>query len=249
LMIEIVLILSAITLIWANHDYRWHERWIFYRLLAELCRKQMMLSPVGRTLPAFELDIFALGEAADAGRPRAAWVGWYLQAVQRQEYHQGSIAEAKQNALELGRRLARTQVDYHHARKTGAETADRRLTGWIEFFFVLTTLSLVLRLFGYLDMHQSQFSEWVESTATLFSSASAALVGLRTYGEFSLLEQQSSSMERLIRNAAAELDSFDTDIPLSSQDIASALQRLAVLMMQEVQGWVQLFSLKSIDSF
>ncbi|MDR3462331.1 MAG: hypothetical protein P4L76_08460, partial [Beijerinckiaceae bacterium] len=47
LMIEIVLILSAITLIWANHDYRWHERWIFYRLLAELCRKQMMLSPVG----------------------------------------------------------------------------------------------------------------------------------------------------------------------------------------------------------
>ena len=50
--IEILALICIALLLIGNLLHRWHERWISYRLLAELCRKQYVLSSIGRSLPS-----------------------------------------------------------------------------------------------------------------------------------------------------------------------------------------------------
>ncbi len=54
--------------------FRWHQRWISPRLLAELCRKQRVLARLGRSLPRWEIE--HLGSEGDDRDE--AWVGWYF---------------------------------------------------------------------------------------------------------------------------------------------------------------------------
>ena len=49
--VEFLGVCGILVLVIANHLHRWHERWIAYRLLAELCRKQRFLAPLARSLP------------------------------------------------------------------------------------------------------------------------------------------------------------------------------------------------------
>jgi hypothetical protein len=48
--LERAALLTALALGVANHRRRWHQRWIEYRLLEELCRKQQALARVGWSL-------------------------------------------------------------------------------------------------------------------------------------------------------------------------------------------------------
>lgn len=72
-------------LVFVNQTHRWHERWVSYRLLAELCRKQYALCAIGRTLPG--ADILRLTYDAEAEEaslaPREGWVAWYFTAALR----------------------------------------------------------------------------------------------------------------------------------------------------------------------
>ncbi len=82
-----LLVLAAIGgLVTGNHLLRWHERWIAYRLLSELCRKQQALAPLGWSLPNLEIDRLAADGAVEPSAtelPRDAWVAWYFTAARR----------------------------------------------------------------------------------------------------------------------------------------------------------------------
>lgn len=71
-----VLIILAVTGL-ANRR-RWHERWLDYRLLAELLRQQRFLAPMGR------VPKFARLPAHDSYHdPRGTWMAWQAHAVAR----------------------------------------------------------------------------------------------------------------------------------------------------------------------
>lgn len=48
--LELAALLVVLVLVVANHRQHWHQRWIEYRLLAELWRKQQALARVGWSL-------------------------------------------------------------------------------------------------------------------------------------------------------------------------------------------------------
>lgn len=71
----VLIILAATGL--ANRR-RWHERWLDYRLLAELLRQQRFLAPMGR------VPKFARLPAHDSYHdPRGTWMAWQAHAVAR----------------------------------------------------------------------------------------------------------------------------------------------------------------------
>lgn len=71
-----VLVILAVTGL-ANRR-RWHERWLDYRLLAELLRQQRFLAPMGR------VPKFARLPAHDSYHdPRGTWMAWQAHAVAR----------------------------------------------------------------------------------------------------------------------------------------------------------------------
>jgi hypothetical protein len=236
-------------LVLANQTRRWHERWISYRLLAELCRKQYALAPIGRALPGSDVSQLA-SEAEDALPPRDVWVAWYfLAALRAAPFPVGSMEHAKQRALEVGRSLIREQRDYHRNRKDQAARAGKQIQRASEAFFAFTILLAVAKVLAVASGMDKVVHAMILVGAFL-SSGAGALVGIRTYSEFNQLAHQSAHMLLTLAVAERNLEAAATlcDKPLSSRQIGQTLSATTTEMMRDITGWAQLFRLKPIEA-
>lgn len=255
--LELISLACILALVISNHRHRWHEKWISYRLLAELCRKQYVLSSIGRTLlgpEVFRMSFDAIetirgAGATDGALLRDAWLAWYFSAAQRAApFPRGSFATLKPRACALARSLADEQIAYHEVRKARSERASEFVTRWALRGFVLTLALVSLKFAAQFYEHRTII---VRSAAfgIFFSAAfSGALVGIRAYAEFSLLARQSAHMLRVLTEARAELDAIDVDEPLASRELGRALEGLAISMMEDVAGWAQFFRVKTLEA-
>jgi hypothetical protein len=70
--LEFVLLLVLLGVVLRNTQQHWRQRWLLYRLVAELCRKQAQPAALGWSLPLYRVDSAA---ARRPGRARAGWDG------------------------------------------------------------------------------------------------------------------------------------------------------------------------------
>jgi hypothetical protein len=258
---EIVALLGIAVLLLMNQVRRWHERWISYRLLAELCRKQYVLSSIGQALPRSEvvrmsLDAEAPPENGAASPealpreqlPREAWVAWYFTAALRAApFLTGSLTTEKFQALKLAQSLMARQIQYHSLRRNRDKAASERIDQIGQVCFLLTIVSGAVKLVSLWMEHAMSIA--LSATFVVFlSAASAAFVGIRAYSEFSLLVEQSKHMLRIMKERGAEFDAIDLDQPLSSRDLGLIMYELAMEMMHDVTGWAQLFRIKTLEA-
>jgi hypothetical protein len=232
-----------------NRAWHWHERWISYRLLAELCRKQRVLSSLGWSLPRWEVQGMASDDQAErVSRPflREAWVAWYFTAVTRAApLPAGPFThDVLRRVQGTGRGLLSEQIEYHRARQVRSDVASRKLSSLAKLFFLATLLSVVARLFVPLP-HSVEIV--IEICTIILPAASAAMIGVRAYAEFELLAHQSVRMRRVMTEGLLELDRLDLERPLASQDLAAVLGAVATRMMEDIQGWAQLFRVKIVE--
>lgn len=247
---ELLLFTLIAVLVVASHAQRWHERWITYRLLAELCRKQRILALVGRSLPRWQGEFLETADSPEEA-PRDAWVAWYFSAALRgSAMPSGNLSETLGRAKAVGMSLIAEQTAYHQAREERFRKAGGRLQDLGEFFFLLTLVGVAVE-FGLLIFRSSRENvlKLIDSLVALLPAAAAAFVSLRAYSEFELLENQSKRMERVMERASEELEAIDVMNagPLKSQELGAALHALATAMLQDVGGWVQLFGIKALE--
>ena len=253
--IELLALLVILFIVIASESGRWHERWIAYRLLAELCRKQRMLARLGGSLPLAQVT--DLAQHPD-GTPRDAWVAWYVTASLRgAELPHGPIAPHVARARAIGADMIATQTSYHAQRARRSRTAARRLIGLGEIAFLATLVLvgtkfgflLVALLHGYLGAAESHATgRWVGFVCTAFAALSAGFVSLRAYAEFDLLHLQSAHMLRVLAETKQELEAIDLSRPLASAALGAVLHSLALAMLQDVQGWSLLFRTKTPET-
>lgn len=249
---EVVAIVAIAALVLANYYYRWHERWLSYRLLAELFRKQSMLWTIGRSLPAQEVLRFALSsddfESDQSTLSRDSWVGWYFAAVTRSAPTLNSPFDVKAfDAATSALTLVQSQIQYHQRRVVSSKAAASVMERAGQFFLLVAAVVAVLKIaFWATDL--GSHSELLRTLGALVSTMSASFVALRAYSELPLLAQQSARMIRVLRSAEAELAAIDISAPASSQELGHAMNSLALSMMQDVTGWMQLFRLKSLEA-
>jgi hypothetical protein len=250
-LVELAALLTITILVIASYAQQWHSRWITYRLLAELCRKQRTLAPLGRTLPRRQVELFEMGDSLDEV-PRDAWVSWYFSAAQRASaMPSGSLAQNVARAKNVGLSLVHEQTAYHQAREKRYKRAGVRLQHLGEIFFLLTLVGVIaecwLRFSG---VTAEGWIKWIDLGAALLPAGAAAFVSLRAYSEFELLHDQSKRMQRVLRDAGEELEAVDvtSSAPLTSIELGSALHALAMAMMQDIGGWVQLFGIKGLET-
>jgi hypothetical protein len=254
--LELFALAGIAALVLANHVYRWHEKWISYRLLAELFRKQSVLSMIGRSLPASEVVQMALdaveekesGETAPEKLPRKAWVAWYFTAASRAApVLAGTFAEANTRALAAAQSLANEQTEYHRTRRARNKAASRRIGQFGEICFLLTAVAGSWKVYSLFGSRTTAIA-WSTMLGACFSAASGAFVGVRAYSEFPLLVQQSTHMLRIMKDAMAELGAIEIDQPLASRELGRTMHGLAISMMQDVSGWMQLFRIKALEA-
>lgn len=251
-----LLALSAIAfIVAANHLHRWQDRWISCRLLAELCRKQRILAPLGWTLPVRDVARIVAVEP-DAGRDghlpaqRDAWVASYFAAIRRAcPMPAGSLAgPALEHARRAGRGLFADQLAYHRLRRDRSEAASRCLAHWGDTFFLFALVGVVLRIVLEL-LHAPGWAASIIGMACFASpAASAAFLGIRAYAEFELLARQSARMQQIMGDAIPELEALRLDLPLASGALGSTLLGVTTAMLLDIDGWAQLFQVKAVEA-
>jgi hypothetical protein len=252
---EIVGLLMIALLVFVNDAWRWHERWIAYRLLAELARKQRVLALIGQTLPGADVRLLApqpdnQGDADDEKPPRDAWVAWLFMAHRRASPPPtGAMRQAKSAALAAGRALLAEQIDYHETRRKRSRRAGAIVRAISEGFFFATILVALFKL-GLIAADNGESIHKVVFVAAVVSSVATAFVGIRAYAEFSLLVRQSTHMIHALKEAGDELDSQAPGIKAAqtSLQLGRTLYATTTAMMQDISGWAQLFRVKTLET-
>jgi len=232
---ELVALCLILSLVLFGIRRSWHEHAIEFRLLAELCRKQLALAPLGWTLrlPAFDAAV----------TDRAAWVAWLFAADQRAApLPTGMLAKAVQDSTSLDS-LIKEQCDYHTNRQNVAEAAGHRLAQWGEYLFAAVLVCVVAKLLVGLPSLAVSFSLF----ATVLPAVSAAFVGIRAYAELQLLAERSRYMVAELKRARARIERVDKRRNFASQDLGNEAGAVATLMLQDLEGWAQLFRVKGIE--
>jgi hypothetical protein len=241
---ELLALVVIAGLVIAAVRQRWHERSIEYRILAELCRKQQMLSSLGGVLP-----VVALKSVADAPSS-GIWVSWLFSASQRTApFLSGNLADMAEGPSGRAALLALIgeQQAYHVGRRRMAEAADQRLGLWGEGLFILVILCVASKLVLAHVFHWPGLSVLFGWLATVLPALSAAFVGIRAYSELQLLAEQSRHMTGTLADAHRRVERLDPARPLASQDFCAEAANVATLMLQDLDGWARLFRVKGVE--
>ncbi|MGH7191376.1 MAG: hypothetical protein ACREF0_19560, partial [Acetobacteraceae bacterium] len=188
---EFLALASIAAVVMASELGRWHERWIAYRLLAELCRKQRVLARLGWSLPVARVTAMPEAEEREqdgARMPRDTWVAWYVTATMRAApLPHGAIAAHLPRARALGQAMIAGQIAYHRNRSRQSLVAARRLAKVTDAAFIATILLVLAKLAViFVDWHSVSLG-WLGAASVALVALSAASVSLRSYAEFGLL--------------------------------------------------------------
>jgi hypothetical protein len=240
----------------------WHRRSIEYRLLAELCRKQQVLAPLGNAVSLgavrhivnrLDSDLESRTEVESVGMPdRAAWVAWLFAACQRAApLPRGEAEKLLPEAVDQGlvEGLINEQLQYHRGRYEMAREADKTFEFYGGWTFVAVIVAVVAKLVA-IGGNWNSFCELLfGSLAVAFAAVAAAFVGIRSYAELQLLAEQSQHMLDELERARARIERVRKDVPrpMAFYDLGAEAQTVAILMLQDLEGWARLFRGKAIE--
>jgi hypothetical protein len=248
--IELLALLLILGLVVANIRHQWHRRWIDYRLLAELYRKQQALAVLGWSLSGRAVRAL-IEQPGEVGEDQASWVVWLFAAMLRAApVPHGTFNKAElQRAREIVQRdLVAEQLAYHAGRRTQCERAGHS--------FVVVGEVLFLLIIGFVGMKlwllATEQGEWLGACLGLAAAAvpalAAASVGVRAYAELEMLAEQSRRMHAAMETGRRRIETVDLDRPLASQELGAEVLEVATLMLQDVDGWARLFRVKLVEA-
>ena len=206
--------------------WRWHERWLDYRLIAERLRCLRFLHPLGLGLDR------ACGLA---WRPKQSWAEWY---VRRSERALGPPAGEMRPAdlARVARWLADLeiagQIDYHRRAFRQLGLLEQRLAGVARAVLWVTPLAALIGVWA--------VTQWRDRTQLIASlilfalpAVTSAFNGLRAEADLVRLSERSAAaavaLARLRRAIDAAAPTYDR--------IAVAAMRAASIMAAELTDW------------
>jgi hypothetical protein len=153
------------------------------------------------------------------------------------------IADVQRFALD---ELIAHQLTYHSNRATEMQRASDRLGQWGEWLFILLVVMVALKITA-VGLHNTHAVTILSTAAALLPAWSAAFVGLRAYSELSLLADQSRRIVAALTLAKRRVQNIVVDSPLASERLGLELSSVTTIMLQDIEGWVQLLSGKTLE--
>lgn len=220
---ELLVISFVIALILAGRRFRWHERWIDHRFLAELLRQIRFLAPLGSLRPfapppeGMELDA------------RATWMHWHARAVAREV----GLVPARLDATYrqafctvLATDLAE-QHRYHESNAHRLGVLERRLRRGGVLLFALTFVACAT--------HLRVHTHWLTLAAAVLPAFGAAFAGIRSHAELELTAHRSEAMGVELARLLSILTREGAKLPPAAlRDLA---ERASDLMVEDALSW------------
>jgi Protein of unknown function (DUF4231) len=260
---EFVILLVIVLLLKIGQTRHWHERWMEYRLLAELIRQLRLLIPLGggKPFPRVPAHLVVYGNLTQT------WMYWHMRAIARAT----GIPEVKvtrEYVLDCLSYVSRFvggpnegQLRFHRETERRSNHIAHRLHATSSSLFVLTIVSIGAHLllglagsasipqwlhFHFLDVHHARLDRWLVLLSATLPAFAAALAAISNQGEFARLAKRSAAMADSFQQFAAqiaELNSDDgqgRDSPKLSEVIPLA-GKIAEVMVDEVADWRVVF--------
>jgi hypothetical protein len=248
--IEFVALALIAAIVFANERHRWHRLFLEYRLFAELCRKQQMLALFGWSLHGPSVTEKSIAFQAGAIREKGNRVSWLFGALQRAApLPQGKFDRIRigQSRDEVLRDLIEDQLAYHRTRAIQSQRASERLGQLGEWFFIAVLALVAVKLVLVARHAPHDLVLALGLAAAILPALSAGFVGIRSYIELPILADQSRTMQIEMQAAKDRIQRIGAGEPLASQVLGSEIFAVAVLMLQDIQGWMQLFRAKVVE--
>jgi hypothetical protein len=211
--LELVTIFGIIFLVQLGRSRHWHERWIDYRLTAELVRHLRMVAPLGgrRLLPQVP------AHRVTYGQPAATWMAWYVRAVERWLGLPSAVVDKTylDGYLKHLEHLVIGQISYHQSTLRRCHNMETRLHRSGIGLLSLTVCACALHLaLGFLPEHYQvhSLSPVLTFICGFFPALGAALAAISSQGEFRSLTKQSRAMREQLRNRLPGIKSLRQDI-------------------------------------
>ncbi len=234
---ELAVLGAIVLLVGCGWWWRWHDRWVDYRLLGERIRQLRLLVPLGGGRPFVRQPPYL----ETYPNPERSWMSWYMRGAARQI----GIPSARVNQDYLAECLRYVEgvVDEQlafHARTMGR---DGRIAHRLHLATVLALVISVLVVLAHLLLQVSPaWKGWLTLASAGFPALGAALAGIANQGEFARVAKRSSAMRQRFeqfKKQIAELRAAGAG--LTSAAVTALATEIAQLMVDEVLDWRVVF--------
>jgi hypothetical protein len=252
--IELAAIIAILALLFQGRRRRWHERWLEYRLTAELIRHLRLTAPLGGARPFPQIP----AHWAAYGQPGATWMAWYVRAVER-ALGLPCVSVNRAHLVACLSHLAALlagQIEYHKTNAARCRRVEERLHFWGIALLGLTLICCGLHFLSTLwrvPKEPNVYQEWLLALLTFlcgFAPAiGAALSGIVNQGEFRRIARRSEAMQAQLKMSLTTTETLLDELnaaPSQSQKqfsrtVAVVAGHAAGLLVNEVLDWRVVF--------
>ena len=236
--VEAVVLVFMVGLPLLARRRRWHQRWMEYRVLAEMIRELKILATLGggRPLPRTPAHL------ANYGDPTQSWMYWQVRAIGRATAAPSAKIDGRyliEQAEDLFEFLA-GQVGFHHLNCERLERIHRRLHQSTLGLFCLSIVGVLLNWFLPAAMGASEpawISRWLILISAVFPALGAALASIDNQGEFARLQRRSRAMAERFADVRLRIATLRHSPRLSLDALADLASRTATMMIDENVDW------------
>lgn len=229
--VELALILAIVANTRLGNRWRWHERWIDYRALAERIRLQRVLAPLARVAPHTSRPAHL-----SFGDVRGSWLAWYHRALVRQlgmvpiRFDADYVMAARMVVAGMlaDRRVG--QISYHYRTAQTFHAIERRLHRAGLGLFVATAVACAAHLVWH--------SPWLTVVCAAFPALGAALEAIAVHAQLERVGKHSRAMFE----GQMGLVQFLARQPALSRHLGPPCEAIAESMTSEVLDWRSLYS-------
>ncbi len=237
---EFVFLCCVVALYGIDRIWKWRERWLDYRLLAEMLREADLLAMIGRSLTNR-----AIYDHESDLAPRAKWVSKAFRAIVRAagiaggSYDKAYLETAKIFAAE-GRLT--DQIRYHDKNGDRTRSVNNRLRLASAVTFGITIVAVSLELFW-----PSTWGPMLALVAGALTAFAYGTFGIRNQAEFEIVGRRSERMETRLRRHRSRLREMSGD-GLTSVSLGRELVRASEAMRHDVADWIGIFETKEAEA-
>jgi hypothetical protein len=227
---------SIVLIVFLERHFRWRERWLDYRRLAETLREADLLAQLGG-IPL--TGIFNRTHELHAER---GWIPWLVVALGRSlnvvgaRYDAAYLARARDFAA-----LTRfpDQIAYHERTEKRTRRISRDLKSFSYIAFGLSIVPIIAQ-FVLPDQRVSILA------AGVIPAVAAASFGIRNQAEFEIVVHRSARLRERLNEQRRRLLKLTGDA-LTSASLSQAIRRGAATMQRDTADWAEIFEVKESD--
>lgn len=223
---------------------RWHQRWLEYRVQAELIRELRILVPLGggRPLPRTSTHLASYGD------PARSWMYWRVRALARAtglpdvratpDYIASQRAELLAFVGDDGRcgGGSRGQMGFHHLNCERMERIHHRLHRLALILFGITVAAVGVNWAARVALPQQsdRLTDWLILVSACFPALGAALATINNQGEFARLQRRSHAMAQGFAVMRARILGLGQPTLAGLTELAA---QIAAMMVDENTEW------------